>query len=315
MPVIGVVDPKWEAWSMDNVGQFPRWYEKDELLEYAVDAPPGWSDWTYEVINACLAEQQERDYISTSMLVDGCYRSKVIERRAEYVAELEDMWAPFLGTLVHRTLENSVRPGGVAEARFWTTFDVPKVGKVEVSCSPDAVFSGTPKGSLVDYKKTEQAPPYGNPWGNHTQQVNLNRFIVNNAVRWETQDGSDLPWNPRTLAIGSLYIVYMTPKGPKLMECLKAQPWKFKNGNEGTKKLPYVWSDRGVLDFLEPRLYNMLRALDAYPEWPAGLEDEPGWAGPAGWDCPGYPLCKLPRCLAKRYSNGYLVWDKDGGDR
>jgi hypothetical protein len=47
--------------------------------------------------------------------------------------------------------------------------------------------------------------------------------------------------------------------------------------------------------------------LEAYPEWPAGLEDMPGFEGPAGWACPGKPLCSLPNCLAKRYPNG-LVW-------
>jgi hypothetical protein len=266
-------------------------------------------------VKAVLDEQQERDYISSSMLVDGCYRSKVIERREPYVEALERLWAPFMGTMVHRTLEHSARPGGVAEARFFTTFDLPKVGKVEVSCSPDLVYAGHP-GALVDYKKTELAPPFGDPWPNHTQQVNVNRYIVNHAEKWEMPDGQEIPWDPRTLSIKSLYLVYLTPKGPKVLECLKSQPYHYKNGSEGMKKQPYVWSDRGVEDFLLPRLEAMLKALDAYPEWPTGLEDYPGWAGPASWECPGYPLCKLPDCLAKRAGGrGYLIWDKDGGDK
>lgn len=315
MPVVGIIDPSWEAWKMDNVGFFPKWFTKDELLESAVDAPAKWSAWPYELIKAVLNEQQERDYISSTMLVDGCYRAKVIERREDFVESLDNLYAAFRGTAIHRLLEGARRPNAIAEGRFWVTLDVPKAGPVEVSCSPDLVYSGHP-GALVDYKTTESPPPYGDPWPNHTQQLNVNRYLVNHAERWELPDGQELPWDPRDLSIKSLYIVYLTPKGPKVLECVKSQPFTLKNGNDTMRKQPYVWSDRGVEDFLLPRLEAMVRALDAYPKWPKGLEDYPGWAGPASWDCPGYPLCKLPNCLAKRYGKGgYFTWHKDGGEK
>ena len=65
---------------------------------------------------------------------------------------------------------------------------------------------------------------------------------------------------------------------------------------------------------LEPRVAMFKKALDApYIEkngvrtlaWPEGAELL--WGGEPGYECPGYPLCKLPNCLAKRYPTR-LTW-------
>lgn len=304
MPLIGLVDPSHAERAEDEPGRLPVWTPLEKLLQTAATAEPKWSPWTYELLASAIGEWQERDYISTTMLVGGCSRSKVLERREDFILDVDSLYAALRGTQIHRTLELTARPGAVAEGRFFTTFQVPKAGKVEVSCSPDIVTET----ELGDYKVTESPPTFGYPWKSHTQQLEYNQYIVRHAEKWEMPDGVTLPWDPRKLTMQHLYIVYLGPKGPKVIEVQHSVDHVFKNGNTGKRKVPYIWPDDMVTDDLVPRLTGMVKALAAYPEWPEGLEEFPGFEGEPGWRCPGKPWCKLPDCLAKRYPRG-LRWD------
>ena len=307
MPLAGLIDPSHDERKADKPGRLPRWYPLDEFQARFATAAPKWSPWTYELVQAALANWQERDYISTTSIVGGCMRSKVLERKEDFLLNLDDMYAALKGTLAHRTMEFAFRPNSVPEARFFTTLYIPGAGDVEVSCSPDLVTEDPT--AVVDYKAPtddRSIPQYGYPWKSQEEQLQFNRYIVNHAEKWEF-DG-DLPWDPRTLMFQHLYIVYIGQRGPKVIECQRKEEFTYKNGNKGTKKVPNIWPDEQVEDQMVPRVRAFLRALDAYPEWPEGLEDEPGFEGPAGWTCPGKPWCKLPDCVAKRYPNG-LIWE------
>jgi hypothetical protein len=313
--LVGIIDPSHAEREDDEPGRLPRWMSLEELLSTAEDPPggPKWAPWTWETIHAALSEWQERDYISVTMLVGDCGRSKVIERKEDFVLSIDTLYAALRGTQVHRTLESGCRPGGLAEARFFARLRVPKIeGRHELSCRPDLITTlGSP--TLWDYKVVRDAPAYQYPRKEHTRQVNFNRYIVNHAERWELPDGGvqgDMPFDPRTLVFEHLALVYLSDKWPKVMECTKPTDVTFKNGKKGKRNLPYVWSDEEVLDELSPRLKGMLLALGAYPEWPEGLEEYPGFEGPPGWQCPGPPRCYL-KCVAKSWPNG-LIWDKDG---
>lgn len=309
MPLVGLIDASHDERKADTAGRLPRWYPREEMLARFERAGPKYSPWTYEVVNAALEQWQDRDYISTTMLVGGCARSKVLERKEDFILDLDSLWPAFRGTQVHRTLEFSARPGALAEARFFTTLYVKGVGDVEVSCSPDLVTQQPT--AVVDYKAPvddRSIPTYGYPWRNQVQQLQFNRYIVNHAERWELDDEQEMPWNPRELVFTNLYIVYLGTRGPKVIECQKSVPYTYKNGSTGNKKVPDVWPDDQVEDEMLPRLTGMLKALAAYPDWPAGLEEYPGFEGPPGWGCPGRPWCKLPDCLSKRYPDG-LMWN------
>lgn len=308
MPLVGLVDPSHTERKLDQPGRLPNWFPREELLAHFESASPKFSPWTYELVNAALEQWQDRDYISTTMLVGGCARSKVLERKEDFITDLDSLWAAFKGTQTHRTLEFSARPGSVAEGRFFTTIYVKGVGDVEVSCSPDLLTQSP--AAVVDYKAPSDdrsIPMYGYPWASQIEQLQFNRYIVNHAERWDMPPGLDIPFDPRTLQFQNLYIVYIGQRGPKVIECQKSVDWVFKNGNTGKKKVPDVWTDTEVESVFMPRLRAMLWALEAYPEWPEGLEEEPGFEGRPGWACPGRPWCKLPDCLAKRYPDG-LMW-------
>jgi hypothetical protein len=301
MPLVGFIDPSHDERKMDKPGRMPRWLTVDDLLGEALTEGPKWSPWSYELIQAVMEHHQERDYISTSMLTGGCMRGNVIERRADYVDNLDQRYASIKGTLIHRTMEVAARPGAIAEWRFWAEID----GQ-EFSCSPDIIVPGV--GLLSDYKTTENPPSFGYAYRHHKEQVNLNRWVVNHAVRWEGPNGEeDIPEDPRYIHFEQLSVVYIGPKEPKTILITKTVEKQTPNGKTIKRAVPDVWSDAEVEAFLYPRLEAVNLALSAYPEWPEGLEEMPGFEGPASWRCPGPPLCYLPMCLAKRWPDG-LAW-------
>ena len=310
MPLVGIIDPSHAERAEDEPGRWPAWLTMDEALTIAATAEPKWSPWPYEMLKSAADAYQERDYISVTMLTGGCARGKVLERKEDFILGVDTLYASLRGTQLHRTLEDSTRPNALAEWRFFTTFYVPGKGDVEVSCSPDLLMYGIPTG-IGDWKVTENPPTFGYPWKSHTKQLQYNAYIVRNAERWydENGDPADIPFNPREWNAEHLFIVYLGPKGPKVIECQTTAEVHTPKGALVKRKVPDIWSDEKVEDDLMPRLIGLSKALAAYPEWPEGLEDYPGFEGPAGWACPGPPLCNLPGCLAKRYPNG-LYWER-----
>lgn len=308
MPLVGFIDPSHDERQADTPGRKPRWLSVDDLLGEALTQGPKWSPWSYELIQAVMHHHQERDYLSTSMLTGGCMRGNVIERREDYIDNLDQRYASIRGTLVHRTMELAARPGSIAEWRFFTDID-----GLEFSCSPDIIVPD--EGSLGDYKTTENPPGFGYAYRHHKEQVNLNRWVVNHATKWNDPKGRaqgeegamEIPVDPRTIKFHQLYVVYLGPKGPdtKLIETTREMPTP--NQKMVKRKVPEVWTDEAVRKFLDPRLEAVQMALSQYPEWPEGLETYPGWEGPASWKCPGPPLCWLPNCMAKRWPDG-LTW-------
>lgn len=299
MPLIGVIDPSHRERQRDKFGRHPEWLRLDDVLKQAEAASPKWSNWLYELMWCVLDGQQERDYLSVTALTGGCMRSNVIERKEDYIGSLDGTYAALRGTMIHRTLENAARPGSIAEWRFWTTVD-----EQEISCSPDLVTYD----SIIDWKTTENPPTFGYMWDGHKHQLQFNRFIFNNAEKWADPEGvmdrTDIPLDPHATKIQHLVIEYLGPKGPKLIETQKTE--KGHNGGRNYK-VPDVWTDAEVLKVLRPRMEAWQLAMDAYPAWPDGLENYPGWEGPPGWRCIGAPLCYLPNCLGKRFPDG-LVW-------
>lgn len=305
MPLAGIIDPAHSEARDHEAGRLPRWYPIDELLQKALTAAPKWSPWTYELLNAALAEEQDVERgknVSSSMLVAACPRSTVLARLEPYVGSIDEMWSWVRGSYIHYILEKMARPGSLAEWRFRTTLE-----GLPVSCSPDLV---TPNdGGMWDYKVTENPPLYQYARKGHTKQVQFNRFIVNQAEEWWGPDGAHnapIPVNPRTLVFKHCVLVYLAPKWPKVLETEKKVEHRTPNNRIIKRNMPYVWSDEEVVEEMLPRLEAMTNAMESYPDFPEGAERV--WGGEPTWRCPGRPLCYLPDCLAKRWPGG-LVWD------
>jgi hypothetical protein len=317
VPLVGVVEPSHsEARRKDKVGYLPNWVPLDEVLE-RIGSSIKWAPWTYELVSAMLDEHQERlERISVSALVAHCPRAEVIKRKAEYITALEDLYVPFRGTMVHRTMEMNRHPTSIAEARFYTTVD-----GIEFSCSPDLLDQEV----LFDYKVTQTPPAYNYPYRHHTEQVEFNAFIARHAEKWDLPEGmTSLPFDPREHPVSHVALVYMGPKWVKVLEVEKKEEvFNAVTGKFSKVQVPFVWPDPYVLKVLRPRLHLFKNALDSYPEWPEPWVDfndldkktgkakvhtaEELWGGEPGWQCPGPPLCKLPDCVARRYPDR-LTW-------
>lgn len=306
---MGVVDPSHTTRKKTGaVGSKPPWLSLADALDKAEHEGLRYAPWTWELMNAMFSEHQERNnLISSSALVSACPRSEVLKRREDYVEELESMYIPFRGTMVHRTMELYAHPGALAEFRFWATFN-----GGEVSCSPDHLSVDT----LLDYKFTETPPAYNYPYVHHKEQVQLNAYITRNATMWQApgggsrfEDFSSLAFDPRENPVEHLGLVYMGPKFVKVLEVETTDNNTFnpKTGKWGKFTGPDIWSDEKVEKLFGPRYEALKAALDNYPTFPKGAAKV--WGGDETWACPGPPLCKLPNCLAKRYAGGNLTWD------
>jgi hypothetical protein len=302
MPMIGLIDPTHKERANGAAGRYPRWVSVKQALEQSANASPKWAPWPHELIAAVLANHQERDYLSVTALTGGCMRGNVVERKEDYIGDLDSMYASIRGTMIHRTLELVARPGSLAEWRFFTSVD----GE-EISCSPDLVTYD----AILDWKTTENPPTFGYMWSGHKLQLQFNRFCFNNATKWANPEGLEndpsISLDPAHTKIQHLAIVYLGPKGPKVIEHEKTVEQATGKGYTRKAKVPDVWSDAQVLKELRPRMEAWHLAMNSYPKWPKGLEDYPGWEGPPEWHCSGAPLCYLPGCLAKRLPAG-LTW-------
>lgn len=302
MPLIGLQDPTHKERASDAPGRYPRWFDVDEVLRQAESANPKWSPWPYELIASTVANHQERgSRLSVTTICGGCMRGTLIERKCDYIGSLDQNYASLRGSMIHKTLEQGQRANSIAEWRFYTT-----VNGQEISGSPDLITFDT----IWDYKTTENPPAYDYMYNSHKLQLNFNRFCFNNATKWEDPDGvfdrSDIPLDPFQTRINHLAIVYLGPKGPKVIETTKSITV---NTGSTTRRVrvPEVWTDQEVMNELQPRMEAWELAWNSFPTWPTGLENYPGWEGPPEFRCSGAPVCNLPNCVAKRYPDG-LVW-------
>lgn len=304
MPIKGIVDPSHKQRKSATggiTGNLPKWYPVEELLDQAYHSDPKWSPWSFELLNAAIGSMEERgDNISTTALTGPCPRSTVLERKEEYIADVDKLWRAFRGTMVHYVLEDAARPNSIAEVRFHAP-----LADDEISCKPDLI---TQEGVMWDYKNVGNLPRYDSPFPSHVEQLQFNAYIVRNATKWALDDNDyELPFDVRGMDFKRLAILYMDIDGPKVLECQTSiqVPNKTRPGTHAVK-VPDVWSDDQVLELMWPRFKSLREALDSYPKWPKGLEEF--WGGDAGWECPGFPHCPLKgNCLASRYPKG-LVW-------
>lgn len=314
MPIIGVIAPDHDERQAAKAGRLPVWKPVEAVVEQSLNSSPKWSPWSYELLAAALGEQEERgDNISTTALTSPCPRSVVLERKENYVVSMDELWRAFRGTMVHYVLEAAARENSIAEVRFFA----PMLDET-ISCKPDLV---TADGTIWDYKNTAEVPRYDYPYAGHTEQLQFNRWIIANAVKWEKDDEPyDLPFDVRHMEFEHLAIMYMDIDGPKPLECVTTIEVPTGPGAKyptKKKKVPDVWDDEKVLwgwkDYagqeipgLVDRFKAMRLALNEYPNFPKGLAEE--WGGEATWECPGFPHCPLKgKCLASRYPGG-LVW-------
>lgn len=250
---------------------------RDEALALALKLGE-FEGFTYELLAALLAEQQEReDRISTTYLLSKCPRSDFLQRTQPYSVKPGALWAAFRGTMLHGRLESYAHPRNIAEARYFVSLD----GLGELSGSPDLVDPVL--GILDDYKtcKPGGAPRYGGPWEDHVKQVQINRWLVDHAHSVEYDgdtfalDDPEHRWRFVPPAWKSLRLIYLdVDKGPQVMTCTRSEQVTGKNGRPKNVRVPDVWADETVEPMVR-RLYAERLAAHSsacVPDIPEGFE-------------------------------------------
>lgn len=292
--------------------------------------------WTFELLTAMFAtsvahpSNEDPTRISTTVLTQDCLRSVALERFNDTTSTPDKMWAAFRGTMFHKQMEPHAAPNSYGEARFYVKDLGTKIPAVKKALPgrTDRSFSGSPDlvdpvaGVLYDYKRTKEVPRFNTVWSNHSEQNNINRWLVDHADTVEMQESAerwqeiadtdfDLDQFPGLVSVGAnrrctwdlldpevrarfvpvewqeLVIVYVDDKGPKPIAVTKSIQVP-KVGGVGTKaaRVADVWDDEQAEAFIAQRY---IAARNALTTRSAPI--------PVGWEHQGKPLCNF--CDAK----------------
>jgi len=268
-----------------------REFSKEALLDHLSNRGTG-CDMTYELASSILEQIQDRgDRISTTTLTSKCLRSTSLQRHFPFTESLAGRWASFRGTMYHGQLEYHSHPRSIAEARYHMELD----GLGPFSGSPDLV--DVPQGVLYDYKTNKENPRYAYPWADHVEQVNVNRWLVDNAtsVEWqgETYELSVADNKVKFVPDSwhSLVLVYIDDRGAKPLACTRSEKVKCQNGNYRNARVPDIWTDDKVEELVRRKYALAKEALQpgaAIPPVPPGFEN---WAHPLCGFCPVKQHC------------------------
>jgi hypothetical protein len=260
----------------------------ERCLECAASRRNG-CHYTYELLKLMFDQVQDReDRVSTTTLTSKCLRSEFLKRAEEYTESPDKMFPAFRGTLIHGQLEHARREGSVAEARFHV--DIPGLG--HLSGSPDLL--DVEEGILYDYKTTKENPRFAYPWPDHKDQLNINRWLVDNATRveWDDQvyEGDDCK-QFRPVDWQALVVVYIDSQGPKPLEVTKSEQVPTVSG-KGTKsvRVADIWHDDYALAWITER-YEQVRDAFIGGELPPIPEAFVGWQHPLCGYCPKKQEC------------------------
>ena len=234
-------------------------------------------NFTAEMLASMYATVQERgERITTTALIAKCIRREHLTRNEPYALEPKSLWASFRGTMFHGQLERHVMPGSIEEPRYFV--ELPDLG--ELTGSPDLI--DVSRGILYDYKNTGSIPRYGTPWSDHVEQLNINRWLVDNAYKVEHRgDIFDLT-DPETRALyvpmdwQDLIVVYMDEKGPMPMRCTKSVQVPAVSGGTKNARVADIWEDTYAEEFIREHYLIAKQALveRILPDIPVGYEGQ-----------------------------------------
>lgn len=278
--------------------------KRDEVLELSIEdclacakSRDNDCQYTYELLQSMYGTIQDReDRISTTTLTGPCARKTVLERRLPLTIDPDSLWAAFKGTMYHGQLEKYADgETNIEEARFHAHY-----GGNTISGSPDLV--DVKNGILYDYKTTKSVPRFNYVYSDHNHQLNVNRWLVDNAhtVEWRGEE-YDLskPENQKHFVPDEwkhMYIVYMDDQGCKTIEATRSEQVPKANG-KGTKKarVADIWSDEEVEKWLNDHYWEVKNSFDndTFPDIPDNMQ---------GWEHPFCNYCGVrATCIAAAY--------------
>lgn len=266
--------------------------------------------WTYELIAAMVAGHESHPSnddptrISTTVLTSKCLRNTTLQRFNDYSEAPEDLWASFRGTMFHKQLEQWAQPRSYGEARFFVADMGTKIEAIKKALPrKDRSFSGSPDlvdpvaGMLYDYKRTKEVPRFNSVWPDHAAQLNINRWLVDNADTVSIadefvalshalvgMDGDAFIYDMTDPAVRErfvpfewqeLIIVYVDDKGPKPIVVTESIDVPTKAGGTKKARVPAFWTEEVCENYIAERyVAARLAFLSATAPIPVGWEHQ-----------------------------------------
>lgn len=254
--------------------------ESVESVMARAKADPFWK-YPYPILAGMLDEEdtlaRPTEGLSVTTLNYWCLRCQVLQKYEDYIVDLEGEWAKFRGHTYHSLLEKYQFPGSISEVRFYAP--VPGVEGGSIHGKMDTVIpmaDGT--WTIADLKTTTEVPKYDAPYQDHVRQLQMYRYLVNHATRWDADLGDIVPSEMRITRLG---LWYVDDKGPKPLEIRsKTQVPTGKGSKYPTKtvKVPNIWSDEECEAVLVDRYVEVAEAFAGYeydkslPPYPPGFD-------------------------------------------
>lgn len=246
---------------------------EDEFFEYP-----------YPLLRAMLEDAPRPEGPSITGLNFGCLRCAVLEQYEDFIVDLEARWWAFRGTMFHSVMEKGTQRGSIVEVRFWAP--VPGTDQLVHGQVDEVVLKGStthPKGTLRDWKFPRKLPKYNSPYGNHVQQLQDYRWLVNNAVKWDQDLGGV---DPKDIEFERLGVVYISDEDVKPLVVTRSVEVPTKPGAKNpykTERVPDIWSDEEVEARLVDRFNALTTAYAQYegtgelPPYPPGFDFMRSW--------------------------------------
>lgn len=241
----------------------------------------------YPALRSMLEQEYRPDGISITNVIGasgkGCLRCAVLERYVDYTESLSAMHKRWKGSMYHYVLETfGYDDEATAEVRFWA--DLPG-GLGEIHGKPDLLYMN----KVLDLKTTQSVPRWDKVWDDHNLQLQLYRWLVNHATRWDHDDQTvdDLGSLADVVSteFDGLGIWYVDDEGWKPLEVRRSYQVETtsKSAKSATKtvKGPDVWSDAAVEEFLVPAYVRLKEALAEFeltgrlPAFAPGIDPTP----------------------------------------
>jgi len=124
----------------------------------------------YPILSAMVKNIRKDEAISVTSLIN-CLRKVVLQIRKDYYLDPRELYYAFRGQLFHTVIAEAQTCGAICEKRFERS-----VSGIVLSGHPDVIYPYHRK--IVDYKSTRRIPKDNTPYGGHSIQVNLYRYLV-----------------------------------------------------------------------------------------------------------------------------------------
>ena len=129
--------------------------------------------FTFSILKGILDEQQDRGTTISCTALLSPTRCVYLERRTDYAAKPSQLYWAFRGQIAHKIVEGAGEDQNVLRERreYRRTIE-----GIEVSGKFDELL--LKQGILRDYKTCKKVPRYDTPYSNHSQQLNVLRWIL-----------------------------------------------------------------------------------------------------------------------------------------